>query len=810
MSDMKKQKKILIAAGGTGGHIIPALALAQDLKNHLEVFFCAAALDKKSAYFTDREIKVYSIEGGTPFVKKPLKFFKNLWAIVRGILQSYKICKKEKPDLVVGFGSFHSFPPLVCAKWFKIPIILFEPNLVPSKVNRIFSRWAVLSTGVFEEIKEQLNGAFKRVSFPIYQKSKIPIEEARAYFGLDPCRFTLLIFGGSQGAESINQIFFQMASALNTWKVQVIHIVGNQQYAEKLQIKYRKEGIIAAVKVFEKNMFYAWQAADIAICRSGAATISELIHYEIPAILIPYPRASENHQKVNAEYFCNKIQAGILCSEKKASPDVLLKLLSESMMKLEEMKNNLSLFNKKQSSRRLYHVVLKELNLKQPYFFIGIGGIGMSALALILLQKGYTVCGSDVKNSDTTKMLIDKGAVIHFQQKAENIKKDMIVVYSSAIKDKHPELQAAKGLNLLLMHRSELLDQLMREKEPILITGTHGKTSTTALLSHTLQAAGFDPSYVIGGIPLSNKVHGYMGKGEYFVGEADESDGSFIRTPSFGALITNVESDHLDFWKSEEKMREGYIEFISQVRNKNYLLWCGDDAYLSSIHPEGSSYGFSEKCDFWIQNFSQKGFFSTFDLSYKDQFFPAITIPMIGRHNALNAAGVFALAWKLGASEEDIRTGLKDFMGVGRRCERKGRLRDSIEIYDDYAHHPTEISTTLKALKQAYPARNVIAVIQPHRYTRLKNLFEEFAESLLHADKIILTDIYAAGEEEIPGFSIQNLVKKIEQKGQRNITYIKRNELVEYLKGRLQNDDVMITLGAGDITQIGSHLLEDA
>ena len=309
--------------------------------------------------------------------------------------------------------------------------------------------------------------------------------------------------------------------------------------------------------------------------------------------------------------------------------------------------------------------------MHDEYHFIGIGGIGMSGLAKILLQKGTKVRGSDVAESALTRQLIEQGAEVHIGHAAEHLSQPANVVYNTDIPKDNPEYTQACERGFPILHRSDVLKELMTNYSPLLVTGTHGKTTTSSLLAHVLVELGWDPMVAVGGVVKSLGTNARFGSGKYFVAEADESDGSFIKYPCFGAIITNIDLDHLNHWKTEEALLKGFAQFVSQIPSKEFLFWCADDERLVSLQLEGTSYGFSEKADVQILNFVQQGLKTTFTCSWKGQVYADIETPLSGKHNVLNASGVFALALQLGAEETKLRAALLSFQGIGRRSWRK-------------------------------------------------------------------------------------------------------------------------------------------
>jgi len=452
--------------------------------------------------------------------------------------------------------------------------------------------------------------------------------------------------------------------------------------------------------------------------------------------------------------------------------------------------------------------------LAQHYHFIAIGGIGMSALASILLERGTSVSGSDVVQSYVTKGLEKLGAKISIGHAAENLPPSAIIVYSTAITADNPEMAYAKKAGYPLIHRAELLAELMESHAALLVAGTHGKTTVSSLLAHVLVAAGASPSFAVGGIVQSLKKNGGAGSGPYFVAEACESDGTFLLYPGYGGIITNIDNDHLDYWKEMPALIDGYRRFIENMREKEHLYLCADDPVLKSLSTgtkEGSAiptktYGFDLSADVRIAQFRQHGWKIAIDLEIENRRYREIEIPLAGRHNAQNAAAVFALVLSLGITEDTIREGFLSFKGIARRLEKKGKMR-GVEIYDDYGHHPTEIAATLEAVREGLQGRRLVVAFQPHRYTRTRDCLEEFGPSFRAADLVYVTDIYSAGEKPIPGIDTPALMAHMQKANLRMLRYSSRRELAQHLAKALCKDDTLITMGAGDITKVGGELL---
>lgn len=443
----------------------------------------------------------------------------------------------------------------------------------------------------------------------------------------------------------------------------------------------------------------------------------------------------------------------------------------------------------------------------ESYHFIGIGGIGMSGLARILLSQNISVSGSDLTSNYVTQSLIKSGADVKKGHSADHIHPAMKIVYSSDIKKDNPEYAAALQMNCRMLHRSDLLAMILKGKKSLAVTGTHGKTTTSALLASVLLESGSDPSFAIGGVLPKLGSNAEFGKGDFFAFEADESDGSFLKYSPFGAIITNIDNDHLNHFGTERALIDAFDQFAGQVVDPNHLFWCGDDAHLASLHLKGFSYGFGKECNWRASGFLQSGWKIVFDIEGGGRRYLGVEAALIGRHNALNALAVFALAITLGVPESVIRHALKTFSGVMRRSEKKGEM-NGILFIDDYAHHPTEIETTLKAIRKAVPNRRLVAVFQPHRYSRTKDCLGMYGRIFDSADELFITDIYGAGEAPIENLSSDQIMRNVTEESTIPCRLISRADLAKTLAGFLRPHDIVITLGAGDITKASLEIMD--
>ena len=441
-----------------------------------------------------------------------------------------------------------------------------------------------------------------------------------------------------------------------------------------------------------------------------------------------------------------------------------------------------------------------------PIHFVGIGGIGMSGIAEVLLKYGYTVQGSDLKPSPITDRLVERGATLFFGQKAENLEGAEVVVISSAIKKGNPELDEARAKGLPVVRRAEMLAELMRLKSNVAVAGTHGKTTTTTMVATLLDAGGLDPTVINGGIIHAYGSNARMGQGEWMVVEADESDGTFNRLPATIAIVTNIDPEHMEHWGTIEKLRDGFHDFVSNIPFYGLAVCCTDHPEVQTLVGRVTdrrivTYGFNAQADVRAINLHYVKGIAKFDIALQteDRVIEGCSLPMPGDHNVSNALAAVAVSHHLGMSDDDIRSALENFKGVNRRFTKVGEVNGVI-IIDDYGHHPVEIAAVLKAARQACEGR-VIAVHQPHRYTRLHSLFEDFCGCFHEADVVGIADVYAAGEDPIQGASRDDLVAGLTRHGHRHAVVIEeQDDLTKLVKAEARPGDMVVCLGAGTIS----------
>lgn len=761
------RKPFIFATGGTGGHVNPAVALSESLATPVVFAGHKIASNPHLLKGLHRVVSIPSAPITSFFAP-----FTILWGIIRAIL----LLRREKPKAVVGFGSYHSFPVVCAAYILGVPLILLEPNAVLGKVNRLFAKKAKYLLSPFNSIE----GAVQ-VAVPTKVTGRASKREALTRYQLKEDLPTVLIFGGSLGAKIFETLPLKQG-------IQVIHFVGRRGNVPDVQARYEKNGIPSFVSEYEEEMDYAWAACDVCVCRSGAVTIAEHVETETPCLFIPFPKAADNHQLRNAQEIA-KVVNGSLCLQEKNLHDFPVYL--ETLLQNKEHYAQALADGKKQQK--------KVEQILERYHFLGIGGIGMSAVARLLHKQGYVVQGSDQKETSLTTELQKEGISVVYGENEDHLPPYAHVVYSSAIKEEHAERAKAIREVYPLAHRSVILDEALRNKKNLVVTGTHGKTSTTALLAHILQKSGKEPIAVLGGIARNYGTNLLYGNGAYAAIEADESDGSFLQYTCDSSIITNIEPEHLDFYKTEERLIDAFQRFIARV--KHTLIWCYDDAILKKLQPHGISYGFHPDADARIVDCRVHKEGTTFSLTLPEGSLETYTIPQYGNHAVSNAAGVITLLYALHVEWD--KNVLAKYKGVARRLEYKGRAYE-VDVYDDYAHHPTEVLATLLAVRQIAGKRRVVSVFQPHKFSRFKQNLSDFAKSLERSDVVIVTDIYAAGETNVEKIHPRDLLQLLKHRAK----YIPRAELETVLVKEVQKDDVLLFLGAGDITTASDTMVK--
>ncbi len=450
--------------------------------------------------------------------------------------------------------------------------------------------------------------------------------------------------------------------------------------------------------------------------------------------------------------------------------------------------------------------------------FVGIGGIGMSGIAEVLLDLGFIVSGSDLAESETIDRLREAGATVYIGHNSENIQGANALVTSSAVDADNSEITAARHRKIPVVPRAEMLGELMRFRKGIAIAGTHGKTTTTSLVVAALASAGLDPTFIVGGVVNSVNSNARLGQGEYLVAEADESDASFLHLQPQMAVLTNIDRDHMETYNGDfNRLKQAYLDFLHNLPFYGLAILCFDDLHIRQIAAQLRkpvvSYGLGQDVDYQAINIQQNGRQSTFEVIRFGQSIGQFQLTLPGRHNVLNALAAIAIACKLGLSVASIRRALSGFQGIGRRFEYLGYARigdHCIEIIDDYAHHPSELQVTLTACQDGWPGRRILVIFQPHRFTRTRDLFDDFANLLSTVEHLIVTEVYPAGEPVIAGSDGRSLCRAIRKRGSDPVFAETLDELRSVLPNLVQGNDLLLIMGAGDIGRFARSLTKPA
>lgn len=815
--------KIIISGGGTGGHIYPAITIADEIKKiipDVQIIYVGTAvgLEKDIVPRYGFEMRFIEVAG----FKRSLSFdtFNSIYLLYKGLKQAKELLKKENPDLVIGTGGYVCGPIVFQAARMGIPTCIQEQNAMPGVTNKILARFVDKIFLGYEEGRKYFKSKDKiiytgnPIRQEILQSSK---QNGFEEFRLDKNKKTILVFGGSRGARSINHAMADVEIALSGRDdVQILHATGETNYTEHLKTLGARGGVKNNIHIvpYIHNMPAALATADLVISRAGAIGLAEITAKGIPAILIPFPFATANHQEFNARALEKKGASEVILDKDLNGKILLEKLenLLNNSSELEKMQNASLSLGKPNAGENIARQALGVWALKnKTLHFVGIGGAGMSAIASVLLHHGIKVQGSDLNGGEIVERLKNQGAKIHFGHDKKNIAGADCLVLSSAIHKDNPEVLAAIKNKLPIFHRSDVLSWLINDGEGITFAGAHGKTTTTSMVSVIAKYTGLDATALIGGDVAQLGGNAICGNGKFVIAEADESDGSFLKFHPHIAVITNIENDHLDYYGTEEKLYDAFKKYLSNIKAGGMAILCTDNPQVEKLSREISvpviTYGI-DNGRYRAHNICYDKNGTKYDLSVDGNYVAEIYLQVPGRHNVQNSVGAFAVADAMGIEKNKIVEALASFCGAKRRFETKAKIND-MWFVDDYAHHPTEIRAVLAAAKQTGMNR-IIVCFQPHRYTRTKLLLEEFKHAFDEADILAITDVYAASEEILEGGTSDVLVKAIREATGKNVIYTPTYEgAFNYLKGIIKPGDLVMSIGAGRADLVLEKLIKE-
>lgn len=835
--------RIIISGGGTGGHIFPAIAIANAIKTRepdANILFIGAKgrMEMEKVPNAGYPIEGLNISG---FQRKLT--WKNLtfpFKLIGSLLKARSIIAKFNPDVVIGVGGYASGPTLRIAVARKIPSLIQEQNSFPGVTNRLLGDKVQKICVAYEGMEKYFpKSKLVFTGNPIRQdvmKISGKRNEALTYFGLDPERKTLLVIGGSLGAGTINQAVLKFVrETSDNHNLQILWQTG-KYYHKNITGNFpdqecQKNHLV--IRAFIDRMDLAYAVADIIVSRAGAIAISELCVAGKPVILVPSPNVSEDHQTKNARALESR-HAAILISDRDAVSrlgKVITETLENENLQSELKKNILTLgitdAADKIAGEALSLVTpsekpgLPDFEFQTPasVYFLGIGGIGMSALARYFSSKGAIVSGYDKTPSALTDQLISEGMHIHFTEDVAQLPAHPgMVIYTPAIPANHLEYMHLKSLNFPMKKRAEVLGMISGKYKTIAVAGTHGKTSTSTMIAHMLRTANVGTLAFLGGISKNygtnflEEVPGNEGgksqndrpTRSFCVVEADEYDRSFLQLSPYIAVITSADADHLDIYGSHDDMKKSFAEFTSNIIDGGSLAMKAGTLIgtASSGAWKKYSYALSGNADFYATNIHIEDGLYHFDFVHPDGVISGMVLGVPGKFNLENAIAALTVGHLIGLNEQKLKLAFQTYTGVRRRFEFRIR-RPGLVYIDDYAHHPEELKACIGAARDLYPNSKITGVFQPHLFSRTRDLADDFARSLELLDELILLDIYPAREKPIPGVTSQMLLDRISLK---NKVLVNQEDLIRQIVD--WKPEILLTMGAGDIDRFVEPITE--
>jgi UDP-N-acetylmuramate--L-alanine ligase/undecaprenyldiphospho-muramoylpentapeptide beta-N-acetylglucosaminyltransferase len=827
---------IVIAAGGTAGHVVPALAIADELRaDGADVHFVAGdRIEAELVPAAGYELSRISASGLDR--RNPLRAAGAAVRAPGAVGRSARILRALRPDAVVGGGGYVAGPVGLAAVLLRIPLVLTEADSRLGLANRLlapFARRVCLSFPIAGREGDRYVVTGRPVPAAIAATDRA---SARERLGVDPATPCLLVFGGSLGALSLNEsaieAFAEQPPLVAGRPGSVLHVAGRRDY-EHIAARLAAAGDPSHYTLFEylPTMADPLAAADLVVARAGGS-VFELLAAGRPAVLVPYPHASGDHQSANARWMADA-GAAVVVPDADLDPE-RLRTVAEQLLgdgeRLTRMSSAAHALARPDAARRVAEEVLatatapaEEPAAARPdraeapwsgrrLHFVGIGGAGMSGLALVAHALGAEVTGCDRAASAYTEMLANAGIEPELGHSPEHVRDERELVVSTAVPGDEPELEAARGAGVPILHRGRLLAQIAAERRLIAVTGTHGKTTTAAMVAHVMAACDLDPSFLIGAeLRAGDARNAHLGAGDWLVAEADESDRSFLELSPQVAVVTNLELDHHATYSSLSEVEDAFRSFLARLDDSgSAVVW--DLPELVRLVPEGRelhTYGIGDGAGLRARELSQAGERTTFELVRDGQTVTKVELPVPGRHNVLNALAALAACELAGCELVRAARSLVSFRAAGRRFELRGE-GGGVRVYDDYAHHPTEVEATLTAARALEP-RRLIAVFQPHLYSRTLHLYRELGRALAGADVTVVLDVYPAREQaqgELAGVTGKLVADATaDAAGGKPVWWLPTLEEAEaVVSGMLEEGDVLVTLGAGDVDQVADRV----
>jgi UDP-N-acetylmuramate--alanine ligase len=825
-------KKVIISGGGTGGHIFPAISIANALKERfpdVEILFVGAENRMEMERVPAAGYKIVGLPVAGFNRRQPWKNIPVVLKLLKSLLLARKIVRDFRPDVAVGVGGYAGGPTLHAAARAGIPIVLQEQNCYAGVTNRLLARkasticvaWPGMEAFFPKEKIVMTGNPVRRELLNINRETRT---EAARYFGLNLKRKTILVLGGSLGAGTINRSILAHVGDIMSSGVQLIWQTGACYYDSIISSQEATFALPGAQNIhitrFITRMDLAYAVADLIISRAGAGSVSEFCLLGKPVILVPSPNVAEDHQTKNAMSLLLR-DAAILVPDAEAE-DRLIPLALQTVgdkARLRELSEHIRLLAMPRATENIVDEIVKVCERADRlaasavrsdkswdnFYFIGAGGIGMSALIRYFLSKGKRVAGYDKTPSAITRQLNRDGEAIHYDDCVALIPKDFknsentLVVYTPAVPNDHAELAFFRNNGFTVVKRAQVLGAITRENRAICIAGTHGKTTTSSMTAHLLKQSHVDCSAFLGGILKNYDSNLLLSAGsDLAVVEADEYDRSFHWLSPCMAAITSADSDHLDIYGTPAVYEESFNHFTSLIRPGGVLLMKKDICVHPRLQEGVRLYTYSAEAggDFHAENIRTANGEIVFDYVAPDEKISDISLGVPLQINIENSIAAIALARLNGVRPDEIRPAMASFQGAERRFDFKLKS-SSIVLIDDYAHHPKELKASISSVRELYPDRELTAVFQPHLYSRTRDFYPEFAKSLSLADEVILLDIYPAREAPIPGITSQLILD--------NMTLARKQIctgdglLTEMASSR---HEVVLMLGAGDIDRL--------